>query len=858
MKLYKSSTNDIQYSGFINIDNISVLDETKKTPKSFIYLTLWGDKASILSNLYTSVNKKVYIEGVLKNTNKPILDLKVKTDDIDIADLYQKIRIFTNFSFFKDIESLKGQLNANFTLKGDLKKLKSNGYVKILDANIKANGLNINNINSDIDFSNNKLKINKAIGFVNKAPIILKGQIDKEIDLEILMDKVELKYLLPKKFGVTSGIASLIATISGPLESFVHKEKLNVENLKLKNNNYEISVESVKLDTNQNQTASLKNLLCNTDITEEIKVPSMDIIVNKDGLKIPNTKIYMPNSMLVAKGEFLKLTKNISYVLNLEGFVNTKDVKSLKTQSARYPVKLLISGNQILQNLNAQILFEKTDIFDEPVLLNICSKLEKNAIKIEDISFNSFVGTFSNDLKQNLKGSKKVSINGSIESLNNPVFKNLRIFIPQVLNIHLNDYLAQIKGDLFINGDLYKPEIIGQLNILNLINQNMQLSTSNSVLDFNKNNIILNAPQVKIVDSSFNINALISTNFSESILIKNVNIKSKFLNTDTILMYKDLFLLKDFPIIILGGKFYAERILANLFGSQLYLTAFTSDFDLNNKKIDLKNISSELFNGKLGGNLTYNLRTENFISKISARNVSAEPIFNIISRRKDSINGILNFDSEISGDLLSKQSLNGNLKFVINNGRMSTLGKLEHLLYAQNVIADNMLRTSLSVVMKAITLKDTSLFKFLQGDVDLENGLAKINMLQSQGPLMSLFIKGIYNPINDYANLIVLGRLSDEVVAGLGVFADFSLNKLMIMLTGEEQKNKVVVEDFEKIPQLPNKNTKEFRSIINGIIDKPSSVTSFNWVSYTQKTLKQKEVPLIKEDLPAFIESLPY
>ena len=120
------------------------------------------------------------------------------------------------------------------------------------------------------------------------------------------------------------------------------------------------------------------------------------------------------------------------------------------------------------------------------------------------------------------------------------------------------------------------------------------------------------------------------------------------------------------------------------------------------------------------------MRTENFISKISARNVSAEPIFNIISTRKDSINGILNFDSEISGDLLSKQSLNGNLKFVINNGRMSTLGKLEHLLYAQNVIADNMLRTSLSVVMKAITLKDTGLFKFLQGDVDLENGLAKI------------------------------------------------------------------------------------------------------------------------------------
>ena len=37
------------------------------------------------------------------------------------------------------------------------------------------------------------------------------------------------------------------------------------------------------------------------------------------------------------------------------------------------------------------------------------------------------------------------------------------------------------------------------------------------------------------------------------------------------------------------------------------------------------------------------------------------------------------------------------------------------------------------------------------------------------------------------------------------------------------------------------KNTKEFRSIINGIIDKPSSVKMFNWISYSQKTLKQKD-----------------
>jgi hypothetical protein len=217
----------------------------------------------------------------------------------------------------------------------------------------------------------------------------------------------------------------------------------------------------------------------------------------------------------------------------------------------------------------------------------------------------------------------------------------------------------------------------------------------------------------------------------------------------------------------------------------------------------------------------------------------------------------MDFDALIKGNLLSKSSLSGNVKFVINNGRMSTLGKLEHLLYAQNVIADNMLRTTLSVVTKAIILKDTGLFKFMRGDIEMIDGIAHIKLLQSQGPLMALYIKGLYNPINDYAKLIIMGRLSDEIITGLGAFGDFSLNKLMIMLTGEETRYNIYPEDFDKIPQLPAKNTKEFHSYINGVIDKASSVISFNWISYSQKSLREKEVPLNKVKLPEFLDTIP-
>ena len=859
LKLYKNQEDYMQASGYINIDNISVLDPAKKTPKSFIYLTLWGDKASVLSNIYTSADKKIYVEGMVNNSKKPVLDLKVKTDEINLNDLYKKFKILADFSKIKTINKIDGTFNANFTLKGDLNKIKSNGYMKITKGLIEADGLKIDKIDSDIDFSNNSINIVNAVGYVNNAPIMAKGHINKNVNIELLMNKVELKYLLPASFGVKSGVASLVADITGTLDNIVHNENLQIEKFNIEQQGNSISFESLKIDTNKINTAYINNIICKTQELESIKIPSLNLVIDRDQIKIPETNIFMPNSKLVAKSEVTNYnTNNVSFSANINGFINSKDIKKLKAFSTRYPIKFTFSGDKNVQNINSQILIEKTDILDEPAVINLASKIEKNILKIDDLSIISFSGKFSDDYKSNLKGTKKVTITGIVEDLKNPAMKNVRVFLPQQLNINICDTLAQLKGDLFINGKFDKPEIVGQLSVQNMYNQPLQLSLSNTTLDFNKNNVIINSPLVKIADSSMGINALVSTDVSQSLLIKTVNIKSKYLNTDTVLMYKDSPIMKLYPIIINDGKFYSERVSANIYGSPLYLSAFSSDFKLKNNILSLKNISSEIFNGKLAGSLEYNMRDEHFNSNLMARSVSAAPIFDIISTRKDSISGIMDFDSSIKGELTSKQSLNGDIKFIVHNGRMSTLGKLEHLLYAQNVIADNMLRTSLSVVTKAITLKDTGLFKYLRGDIHMENGIADVKMLQSQGPLMALYIKGQYNPVNDYAKMVVLGRVSDEVISGLGAFGDFSFNKLMVMLTGEDTKLNIVPEDFEKIPQLSMKNTKEFKSVINGIIDKPSSVQSFNWVSYSQKTLKQKDVPMSNIKVPSFVEELPY
>lgn len=860
IKLYNDKNENLQISGLVNIDNISVLDPKNTTPKSFIYLTFWGNKTGILSNIYTSNNKKIYTEGVINNSKKPEIELKVKTDKIRIADIYQKLKLIASCSRFKDIDAIDGEIVADFNLKGDLKKIKSSGYLKINDAYIKSKGININKITSDVDFSNNFINISNATGYVNNAPILLKGSINHDINLQLLMNKIDLKELLPENYGVKSGLISIDANISGKLDNIIHKENLIIEKFKMLNSGNVISFDKLNINTNKDNAAYISNIILKPAKTEFIKLPQVKILINNDSLKINDTNIFMPNSKMKFSANVTNYnTSDLTFNSELSGIINSKDLSGYTKTSVVYPAKVNIYGNKNVQNLDAQIQLINASIMDEPALINLNAQKSDNTLKIADLSLSPFTGTLASLQKSNNKFNKKIIITGIIENLKNPSFKNFRIFIPQQLNLNIQDVVAQIKGDLFINGNVIKPEIIGQLSISSLINQYMQLSLSNAVIDFNKNIAVFNAPIIKILDSSFGINGNVSMDLSKNLLIKNLNIKSKFLNMDTFLMYKDKLMSNDIPITIEDGKIYSERIASSLYDSNLYVSALNAEFSMMNKILKIKNITSDMYNGKLAGNIEYDLKNDTYKTAMQGRGVSSYPIFTVVSPKNESISGTMDFDMNIAGSLLSKQSLNGNVKFIIKNGHMGTLGKLEHLLYAQNVIADNMLRTSLGLITKAITLKDTGLFKYLKGDIALKDGVANINMMQSQGPLMSLYFKGQYNILNQNAKLVILGRLSDEITSSLGAFGEFSINKLMLMLTGEENpSNSIIVEDIEKLPQLPTRNTKEFRSIINGNIEKPSSVILFNWISYTHKSLRQKDINTSKEKVPDFIEALPY
>ena len=84
------------------------------------------------------------------------------------------------------------------------------------------------------------------------------------------------------------------------------------------------------------------------------------------------------------------------------------------------------------------------------------------------------------------------------------------------------------------------------------------------------------------------------------------------------------------------------------------------------------------------------------------------------------------------------------------------------------------------------------------------------------------------------------------------------MDKFKIALAGEQgEEYKILQVGVENIPQLPQRNTKEFKAYISGPAEAPSSVKSFLWISETEKEYRTREIQRSNVAIPKFIEELP-
>lgn len=775
-------------NGKLNLDHVSFKISEKTFPNSTLKLLFKGDKAKINAALYTDTNSKILAYGWLKTGKNKYIDLQASTDKINIKNLLTLVKTLSNTFKIKDLNHIDadGFLKANFNIKSDFKKVKSDGYLKIKNANVRDSRYKValNSINADIDFSENEIKIKKANALLNNQPIIIKGTVDHNANanLAIIANNLQLKGLLfasgntklLKENDILSGIVNLNASLQGRLDKVLPKINIAANNISVKNR------------------------------------PS-------------NSRIKLANA-------------NISTISNKKNHANID-----------------LTGLRILPNAPAEINVPKIKLVFDGKNLNI-----------EDTNL------YINEIKTLLTG-RIINVQES------PTLSTLNISIPNQISIPLEQYPGsniKLKGDLTLNGDINNPKISGQFNIPYIRIPSLLTGVRNVTLKINEDFSTLTCQQAQIANSFMEFTAQLDNDFTNGITARNAIFKSTNLDINTLAQVaKQMPKGEKTTLNIINGKGIIDRFKAG----ELLSTGITNEISMDKNIMYAKNVRGEAYNGKIGGNISYEIANQRVNIDMQGRGLSANPALLALMGRDDDIQGVMDFDTNVSLISGSKStilnSLRGNTDFIIQNGKMGILGKFEHLLYAQNVIANNAFKASLNLVAKAVMSKNTGVYKYMKGKFSFSNGWANIHWIKTSGPSMSLYLKGRYYLPDNLASITILGRISDDIVQILGPLGEFSMNKAISnipqigAITSFFASQFTTNPNYENISEIPplsvqtNFKTKEFKVIIDGDVRKQSSVKSFKWLS-TPTVEEGQPQPYIppkqpQHEIPDFVKNLP-
>jgi len=402
-----------------------------------------------------------------------------------------------------------------------------------------------------------------------------------------------------------------------------------------------------------------------------------------------------------------------------------------------------------------------------------------------------------------------------------------------------------LKGNIALRGNPENPQIRGGFSVPYIHIPSMSLTVKNTELALDKE-FSINCPQIYIANSAMSFSSQISKDFSKGLILKNANFSSNFIDLDALgkaMSSTPQSSNSNLGITISNGK----ATVAKFKTGNIVAFNITSGLSLRNNILYLDNLNADAYNGKIKGEINYNILNGKTGINVKGRGLSANPALTALTGRNDKIIGQMDFDSDItmkgSTEREILNSLNGSTDFIISNGQMGVLGKFEHLLYAQNIISNNVFRGTLNVVAKALTLKDTGVYKYMKGKINISNGWANIAWIKTSGPAMSLYITGRYYLPGSTASLKILGRISDDVVRLLGPIGEFSMDKALSSIPKIGEITAFFVSQFtvnpnyeniDLIPELSPKtefDTKEFKVVIDGDIQKQNSVKSFRWIS---------------------------
>ncbi len=801
------SLENLSFSGFANISNFSMAVDGKKLPAGNLDLKMKGNKILLYSKLFTSVDELTELTGQFKTGKHPNIDLNCKSNAKfkSIIDLFDSVAKTFGYNQL-DTLSATGGIDADFSIKSDLKSIVSSGYLKVPSASFsyKLYNILIDKVFADIQFADNTVNISDSGFSILGHPLRLKGKIssDAEADLSIIADKLQIKSLLLaagqisllKENNINSGDVSLNVLIKGKLQNVVPRISINMKNLNLKNipSNTVISLlnSKVNLSTDGKTTGGNVNIssLKIANPLATVSVPNADIVLGDKDIEIKNAYALFNSSRIDISGKISDyLSKNLNINVLAKGNIYANDVKSLIPKDFRseflakgvLPLQVAVTGNDKAQDIKVRVNANSSNYLSvmnieqlrgKNTEIRTTVKLNGDKLKFEDTGL--FIGN-----------SSIASLSGSVSDLYKSQKLSLHVSVPSNLTMSI-PFVGKSKmvaaGNIDVTGNALNPFLKGSVSI----------------------------PLINIPDM--------------------------------------LLTMKDMSISLNGPIAKGKGSLKSFVCGGIVADDLTSDFNLANNIFYLKNLVGKSFDGKINGNISYNILNGKTGVELTGTSMNAESAIAGAIGIKNALSGKLNFKTNVTTqgetDVKLIKNLKGSASFDISDGVLGNIGRFDNLLLAQNIMSNPVLKAGVTSIRSLPVIKDTANFKTINGNLRFQNGWADLVPIKTAGPSMAYYVTGKYNLLNGTANVVILGRISAEVVKLLGPLGDMSLSKLTSFIPGIGSATARIVQAIttspygEKVTEIPklssgNSNYKDFKVQFNGGVESSSSVKSFRWLS---------------------------
>ncbi len=832
-----------------------------------------GQEAEIDAVLHTSKSDIAKVKGKFSFGKKRSIDLNTNAKNINLENLFKIISSVTKIlnlqNPLNDVQ-MKGLLDADFNLSSDFKKLKSQGSAVISNAMITHEKLPypVKDINADIDFNNNNIKIEKAVAVVNNTPINLEGKVNENLiaDLKVFSENLDLQAItaafLNKKdipFEIKKGKLNFNSEIQGNLAknpqidssvhisdcAFIEKENkipFNAEavniNINIKDNKYtgNAMLEKSSVEINKNHFSSNKFIFTFDD----------------KNIKLPSNEIKMMNSPIIIDGEIKDYKENPIANINFNSDFASSDIGILLKPYINAPYKaegkIKISGKASAtkekQIIKAAAKADKNnylsymvikEILGKPSSLEIDCDIQNNKINLKNV-------VLSDDSVQVHDNSNKiVKINGLITTDKDIIFNNLKIFVPNYISAKTNFMGGEefsFKADVVLNQTLNNPLIKGNASVEQYKVKKYLTFIKHADICFNDDNIRIIAPDVQINDSYFNVIADVIPSFnSNNLTISNMQINS--LNLDLNNLFNMLYTNREMFVKTSLNIRQGTATINNLEMLDLKAKDITADFKSSKNILKMYNISANAYSGSISGQADYDLYSGRLNIDIAGKGVDIKPSVYDLCKLEDNLSGKTDFSSKVSmmtGDYNTViKSISGNLNFNAINGGMGTLGKFEYYLSAKNLFYHGIFNATLNRVADVLRHDKTEQFKSAKGNVLFQNGYIISDGIQTVGNKMSLYIRGRHNMLTNQSNLDIYGKISDDIANKVGTFWNVSLSELFSgQASGKDIDFSVVPKSImDNIPDLSNPNTptNTFKVNILGDIKAMNSINSFEWIA---------------------------